>query len=251
MALKIKIVVSYDGTDFLGWQVQPHPQTVAGVLERVYARVFGEKISILGASRTDAGVHALGQVAMFKTELHMPTDRMMHAWNASLPRSIVIRSLERAAEDFHPFHGVVAKTYYYHIFMSRPLPFVARFGWCYPYAKDLNLVVLSKALQLFVGTHDFGSFCTVDADAPQETVRTVHSVSLRNLKWFGVLQIAVTGKSFVRFQIRRMVGAALEASRREDLGVDEIARMLSSPNPAKSLPKAPAEGLCLRKIVYE
>ena len=123
---RIKIIIAYDGTDFFGWQIQPKDVTIAGTLEDSFLRVFGEKISILGASRTDSGVHALGQVAVFRTNLLIDLDRMRYAWNASLPPAIFIRSVELASEDFHPFHGVDAKTYDFHFFLGRPLPHVAR-----------------------------------------------------------------------------------------------------------------------------
>ncbi|MBM3894723.1 tRNA pseudouridine(38-40) synthase TruA [Candidatus Dependentiae bacterium] len=251
MIRKIKMIVSYDGTDFLGWQIQKDDRTVAGVLESTYRRVFGEKISILGASRTDSGVHALGQVAIFRTELEILNEKMLFAWNASLPSSIVIRSLKDCTDDFHPFHRVLSKTYYYHVFLNRPLPFFARFGWRYPYSESLRMDVLSEALQLFVGTHDFGSFCTIDQDEPQDTIRTVQSIRLKKISRFGLLQIAVVGKSFARFQIRRMVGAALDVARRPELQAHEITKMLKNPNSNQSLVKAPAEGLCLRRIIYE
>jgi len=251
MIRKIKMVVAYNGTEFLGWQVQLDDRTVAGTLERVYRTVFGEQVSILGASRTDAGVHALGQVAVFKTALLIDLNRMRLAWNASLPKSISIRSLIEADDDFHPFSEVVSKTYYYHVFMGRPLPFVADFGWQYQYARSLRLDVLEKSLKSFIGTHDFGSFCTVDPDEKQDTVRTIYGVNLRKISRFGILQVAVMGKSFVRFQIRRMVGAAFDVARRDGWSSDVITQMLNNPNPIQNLVKAPGSGLCLRKIIYQ
>ncbi len=115
---RIKLVIAYDGTDFSGWQIQLNDVTIAGTLERTFHAVFGEKISILGASRTDAGVHALGQVAVFRTSVAVDIERMRYAWNAALPKSIFIRSAELAGEVFHPFHRVDAKTYYYHFFLK-------------------------------------------------------------------------------------------------------------------------------------
>lgn len=247
---RIQLVVAYDGTDFAGWQVQARDITVAGTLENTFSRVFGEDISILGASRTDAGVHALGQVAVFKTNMNVDLGRMKHAWNAALPPAIVIRSLTVAPDTFHPFHNVEFKRYYYHFFLRRPLPIVARFGWHFRYLDQVDFGRLDRCLRLYEGTHDFGSFCTVETGLPDETIRTIHSVKLRLFKKWGVGQIAVTGEAFARFQIRRMVGAAFDVARRPGWSEQTIAHMLAHPDPRQALIKAEGQGLCLRKISY-
>lgn len=247
---RIKLIIAYDGTDFSGWQVQPCDVTIAGVLEKTFHRVFGENVSILGASRTDAGVHALGQVAVFKTTVPVDLDRMKYAWNAILPSSLHIRSLELAEDGFHPFHNVDFKIYYYHFFLGRPLPIVARFGWNYRYIDQVDFGRLGRCLALFEGTHDFGSFCTVETGLPDETIRTIYSVKLNLFRRWGVGQIAVIGKAFARFQVRRMVGAAFDVARRPGWTEQTIAHMLANPNPRQELIKADGKGLCLRKIVY-
>lgn len=250
MQYRIRMVVAYDGFDFLGWQVQPRGKTVAGELEETFFAVFKKKISLLGASRTDSGVHALGQVVLGRTELGIEPEKMRVAWNNSLPLSIVIRSLEVAPEDFHPFHGVDFKTYYYHFFLKPPLPHVARYGWQFPYVRDVRFDVFERCLKLYEGTHDFTSFCTLETGVPDEAVRTVHSVSLTRLPRFNAGRITVVGKSFVRFQIRRMIGAAFDVARRPGWTEKTIAEMLANPDPQQELIRAEAHGLCLRKIVY-
>lgn len=107
---KYKIIVAYDGTDFHGWQIQPRDITVTSCLQKTYKHVFGQEISVFGASRTDSGVHALGQVAQFHTDLDIPEEKMREAWNRSLPSSIVIRSLQKVSQDFHPCANVLQKT---------------------------------------------------------------------------------------------------------------------------------------------
>lgn len=247
---RIKLLIAYDGTDFSGWQIQPKDETVVGLLQKTFQRVFGEEISILGASRTDAGVHALGQVAVFRTRLLIDLDRMRCAWNAALPKSIFIRAAEIASDDFHPFHNVDAKTYYYHFFLARPLPHLARFGWNYQYINQVDFSKLSRCLSLFEGTHDFGSFCTVETGLPEETIRTIYSMKLHVMRRFGMGRIVVTGKAFARFMIRRMVGAAMDVARRPEWTEETIAHMLANPNPRQELVKADGSGLCLRKIMY-
>ena len=245
---KYKILVAYDGTDYHGWQIQPSDVTVTSILQYSFNHAFEKPISIFGASRTDAGVHALGQVAQFYTDLVIPEEKIRAAWNKVLPPSIVVRSLTRSNEKFHPCRDVKQKTYYYHLFVKRPLPFIARYGWFYDYMHKVDLAIFYQALKLYEGTHDFASFCKVEAGI--DTVRTIDSIVVRQLPRFGALRIEVKGKSFLRFQIRRMIGYALDVARRKDLSVDYLKKVLESKNPQQTLIKADAAGLCLRKVIY-
>src|SRR5438128_2334288 len=145
-----KMVVAYDGTAYAGWQIQPDAVAIANVLQTTFFHVFHKSIKIIGASRTDAGVHALGQVASFVTDLSLDAKSMKKAWNNSLPGDILIRSLEKAADTFHPQCMVRQKIYWYHFFVERPLPFVQRYGH-YVY-KKVDITALQKSLALFVGT---------------------------------------------------------------------------------------------------
>lgn len=277
-----KLIIAYDGTDFFGWQIQPNAITISETLQKKFYRIFKEKIKIVGASRTDSGVHALGQVAYFKSNspslrdygamhspsllstnltptqhcygaMHsqIPTNKVLKAWNGLLPDSIVIRSLEKVPNTFHPCVDVVQKTYYYHLFLKRPLPFAARYGWHYDFIHKVNLDLFEKALQCYVGTHDFTSLCKQDRTNKKDPVRTIDSIKLVHLKRYGALRIEIKGKSFLRFQIRRMVGYALDVARRQELGIDYLQGILENPNPQQTLLKADASGLCLRKIVYK
>lgn len=246
---KYKIVISYDGTDFHGWQIQPKNITVAGTLERVFKRTFGEVIHVVGASRTDAGVHALGQVAHFKSKLTISSDTMKKGWNASLPSSIVIRSLELVEDDFHACADVVQKTYYYHIFLKRPLPFIARFGWFYRFIHHVDLVKFQEGLKFFVGTHDFTAFCKLEEG--KSPIRSIDSIHIEYIKRWGALRVVIKGKSFLRFQIRRIIGYTLDVARRPELPVEYLKVILESKNPKQTLLQADGIGLCLRKILYK
>ena len=246
---KYKIIIAYDGTDFHGWQIQPTAITVTSCLEKIFKRVFGKEISIFGASRTDSGVHALGQVAQFHADIDLNVEIMREAWNENLPTSILIRSLEKIDESFYPCHKVKQKVYLYHLFLKRPLPHLARYGWFYRFVHLVDWNKFEQCLNLYLGTHDFASFCK--NDAKKDTMRTIDSIRLRRILGGSVLQIEIRGKSFLRFQIRRMVGYALDIARRQDFSVDYLQSVLDSKNPQQTLVKAGAEGLCLRKIIYD
>lgn len=246
---KYTLTVSYDGTDYQGWQVQPHRVTIANCMQEVFSRVFGSSITLLGASRTDTGVHALGQVAMFQSSLEIELEQLRAAWNSGLPNAIHIRTLSKASPTFYPLAHVREKIYYYHLFLDEPLPFVARYGWYYECINQVDFSFFKQALQLFVGEHDFGSFCKVPTE--KSTVRSIDTISVHRFSRYGIVQVVIRGKSFLRFQIRRMIGAALGASRRKDFSLTQLKKILDNPNPIQTLLKADARGLCLRKVIYE
>lgn len=242
-----KIIVSYDGTNYYGWQEQDGLPTVAGILQKQYARIFGHQITLVGASRTDGGVHALGQVARFYSPLDISSERFCAAWNAHLPRDMHIRSFERVQDGFHPQRNVDYKIYQYHISVRRPLPFLSRYVTWFP--RGFNETKLQEALQHFVGTHDFRSFCT--GNEYDNTVRTVDSIACDYIKQYGIYRITVRGPGFMRYMIRRMVGAALAVASRTELEPQDIVTTLERKNPAHQLPTAPSHGLVLRKIIYK
>lgn len=246
---RFKIIIAYDGTDFFGWQIQPNQISITSCLQESFYKIFKHQISILGASRTDTGVHALGQVAQFFSDLPLPEEIIMNAWNAGLPNSIVIRDLKRVSDNFHPCQNVTQKIYYYHLFLKRPLPFVARYGWLYKFIDQVDLEKFNKGLQLYIGEHDFASFCKVEPE--KATVRTIDSITVQKLSHWSMLRVTIKGKSFLRHQIRRMVGYALDVARRENLPVHYLQEVLESKNPQQTLLKADGSGLCLRKVFYE
>lgn len=242
-----KIVVAYDGTDYHGWQFQPGVTTISQALTDAFSVVFSQPIFILGASRTDKGVHAFNQVAIVQTPIDVPVDILLRAWSKALKSDIVIRSIEKLDHLVHPHDGVVQKTYGYHFFTQRPMPFVQRYGW-YIHRK-IDLDILREALNIFVGTHDFRSFCT--GDDLIDTVRTINSVSLSYVPAWNAYRIEIKGRSFLRYMVRRIVGACLEVASREYLCVKDLLDVLQQINPCHTLPNAPAKGLVLERIVYE
>lgn len=247
MKRQFKIIVAYDGTDYYGWQVQKLPPTIAQTLQDVFLQVFNKKISFRVASRTDAGVHANGQVATFSVDLDIDPKTMMRAWNNILPQSIVIRSIAQVPLGYNPHQHVVGKTYWYHVFIERPLPFYARYGWYYPY--PINADKLLRCLQVFLGTHDFKAFSTGN-DRGDDTIRTINAVDVIFIPEMNAYRIAITGPKFLHYMVRRMVGACLHVARHEAIPVEFIKKILEAKNQDHILPNAPAQGLTLYKIEY-
>lgn len=245
MNTQYKLVIAYDGTDYHGWQVQPGLKTIAGVIQEKFKKVFNSDIKLLAASRTDAGVHALGQVARFESDLVISPEKMLQGLRGKLPADIMIRSLE-VVQNFNPRHDVNQKVYYYHFFAKQPLPFAARYGWYYRYPIDF--AKLERVLQLFVGTHDFRSYST--GYERENTVRTIDHISLEYLKRYHIHRIVVKGSSFLHHMVRRMVGAALEVAASPHLAINYITDVMEQKNPQQTLPTAPAQGLLLYKVLY-
>lgn len=246
--IKYKIIVSYDGTAYHGWQAQPNKATIAGTLEQTFKKIFASDISVFGASRTDAGVHARGQVAVFSTDINLPSHRMLFAWNNMLPDDIVITSLELAGDDFHPHYNVKQKTYRYLVYCKRPSPFDARYGWYY--YRKLNIDRFKAALAQFLGTHDFRSFCTIEDIVIENTVRTIDSIDVLYDTDLDAYRIEIKGEKFLRYMIRRMIGAAVKIGSDEKVPVAIIAQTLQKKDPSHTLPNAPACGLTLMNIEY-
>ncbi len=245
---KYKITVSYDGTNYSGWQAQPGKTTIVGTLNRIFKKIFGAQISVLGASRTDAGVHSQGQVAIFTTDLDLPPHKIQFAWNNILPDDIVVTSIERAHPDFHPHYNVKQKTYHYLVYNQRPSPFTAKYGW-YHY-KKIDIDRLRQALSHFLGTHDFRAFCTIENVIIENTVRTIDSIDVLYDTELGAYRIEIKGEKFLRYMIRRMVGAAVKIASDDTLSPSLIATTLAKKDPSHELPNAPAHGLTLVKIEY-
>lgn len=245
-AQRYKIIVAYDGTDFVGWQQQPCGKDIASTLQAGYARAFKETIAILGASRTDAGVHAAGQVAAFTARACLPEERLLWVWNRSLPMSLSVRSIEAVDSDFNPRAYVLQKEYHYHFFVDRPLPFMYRFGYSVP--GKIDMTKLQEALHCFVGTHNFRSFCT--GDDLHGTLRTIDALQIDYNPALGAYQIVIKGKGFLRYMIRRIVGASMQVALGQK-SIEQIKKALAIPDARQDLFTAPAAGLMLYNIIYE
>lgn len=174
---RVMLTIAYDGTNYHGWQIQPNGETIEGVLNRCLSELTGEQIEVIGASRTDSGVHAMGNVAVFDTDSPIPADKISYALNRRLPEDIRVRGSEEVPLDFHPRHCVSRKTYEYRIYCADfPMPVKRLYSHFTYVALDVGL--MRRAAAYLVGTHDFRSFCSTDAQV-ETTVRQVESVEVR------------------------------------------------------------------------
>ena len=242
-----KCIIAYDGTDFQGWQSQKNGQGVIDFLQKSFENVFACKASIVGASRTDSGVHANGQVERIKTTLQLDSQMMIKAWNNRMPLSVSIVSIEPTDGFFHPMSKVYQKTYKYYFFAQRPAPTYARYGWYVTF--PINLSKLEQSLQLFVGTHDFRSFAS--GYEKDDTVRTIDEITLSRVDEMNAYCIEVKGKSFLHHMIRRIVGAAMDVATHPEMDHTAISIALQKSTPRQRLYNAPACGLTLYGIEYE
>ncbi len=243
-----KVTLAYDGRGYYGWQEQPGLPTIEGLLKKRLTKLFKMEVPFTGASRTDVGVHALGQVARCQLVLDISAERFKVIVNRILPPEIMIRSVEEVQEEFHPRVGVQEKTYYYHFFVQQPVPFLSSYGLV---VKHLDLRLLEECLQVFKGKHDFRSFCT--GDQGRTTERTINSLELHFYKRYGVYQIRIQGPSFLRHMIRRIVGACFEVSssrRSKEEALACLSQTLEGKDPCHTLFVAPAKGLLLHSIRY-
>lgn len=255
MTRRILLQVAYDGTNYHGWQLQPNAATIEGELNRALCALTGEEIVVTGASRTDAGVHALGNVAVFDTTSRIPAEKFSYALNQRLPEDIVIQSSKQVADDFHPRHCDCRKTYEYDI-LNRTFPLPAYRNTAYFLYGTLNIEAMRRACQAFLGEHDFASFCAAGAQV-QTTVRKIYSleVECRPLTEANVgsadqlLTIRVKGNGFLYNMVRIIAGTLVEVGRGH-IKPEEVADIIAAKDRAKAGPTAPARGLRMVEIEY-
>lgn len=245
---KLRFEVAYDGTEFNGWQVQPGLPTIQGILEAVIADVEGKPVHVMASGRTDAGVHALAQVAAVSLDNPIPSDNFRRAVNRLLPRSIRICNVREAFPDFHPRFDARRKTYEYRIFREEICsPFEYRFVYYHPY--PLDEAAMMSAAPLLEGEHDFTAFAASDEkyvlDASK--VRTIfRSVLSRKEK---MLIYSITGSGFLKHMVRNIVGVLLETGKGNLKSEDIVARLKPDAG-IKPGPTAPASGLFLVSVDY-
>ncbi len=260
----IKLTIAYDGTDFKGWQIQPGQETVQGALAGVAEKLTQSSVTIYGAGRTDAGVHADGQVANFKTESALSAENFQRAFNALLPPSIRVIACEEVELDFHARWSALAKTYRYRIFRGRIVP-----PYLYRYVQHndypLDFAAMAEAARRFEGEHDFTSFsASTDSEEdddrePIVTRRIYRSELLRaelpperpgnsssgDEEWVYI----VRGKSFLRYMVRKMVGTLVDVGRGK-LRPEDIPAIFELRDRSKSGATMPPQGLCMVEVEY-
>jgi len=247
-----KLTIAYDGTDYHGWQIQANKPTIQGELVNVLQRLTQEKIYVHGAGRTDAGVHALGQVASFHTRSALAAQEFQRALNALLPPSIRVVAAEEVGPDFHARWSARCKIYRYRLYRGRVVPpMIWRYVLHYPF--PLNEDVMSDAASHFVGTHDFAAFAastgSEDEDNERSTVREIFSAGLAPTEDNEELVFTVSGRSFLRYMVRKMVGTLLDVGRGR-LTPEDIDRLYESKDRSKAGPTVPPQGLAMVEVQH-
>ncbi len=245
----IKLTIAYDGTNYLGWQRQKSGPTIQGVLEETLARLLGHRIKLRAAGRTDAGVHALGQVANFLTTNKMPLQDIHRALNALLPKDIAIIKVEEVPIKFNAQYDARYKTYFYQIY-NHPIrhPLWRLYSWWVP--QKLDLEAMKACLPLFLGQKDFASFRKTGSDI-RTTVRTVYQVSLKRAVGIAnMLRFEISARGFLRYMVRNIVGALVEVGLHR-LSPEELEQIMEAKDRSLAPPPAPPQGLFLKEVVYE
>ena len=243
---RFKLTVAYDGTNYCGWQIQPNGITIEEVLNKKLSGLTGEDIRIIGASRTDSGVHALGNVAVFDSDTSIPPKRLSYALNQRLPKDIVIVKSEEVPWDWHPRYCNCKKTYEYHI-LNAKVPDPTRRLTRYFVSYHLDLEKMRQAAGYLVGEHDFASFCNVRTNV-EDTVRTIYELNV--LKNADEITIRIKGNGFLYNMVRIIVGTLLRAGR-GFYTPEQVKDILEARDRQAAGVTAPPNGLMLVGIEYE
>ena len=242
---RVLLCVAYDGTGYSGWQLQDNAPTIEGELNKALSDLNGEPITVIGASRTDAGVHALCNMAVYDTEARMPGEKVSYALNTRLPSDIRVAWSKEVAADFHPRHMLTEKTYEYRIWNDGFMPPTERF-YHYHVIGKLDVDAMRKASRCLVGEHDFKSFCSVQTTA-ETTVRNLISIDIVDNS--PKISVLVKGNGFLYNMVRIIAGTLIDVG----LGrrtVDSVKASLEALDRQKAGPTAPARGLLLKEFVF-
>jgi len=242
---RVLLCVAYDGTLYSGWQLQDNAPTIEGELNKALTDLHSEPITVIGASRTDAGVHALCNMAVYDTEARMPGEKVSYALNTRLPKDIRVVWSKEVADDFHPRHMLTEKTYEYRIWNDGFMPPTERLYW-YHVIKKLDTDAMRKASKCLPGEHDFKSFCSVQTTA-ETTVRNLISVEVKEDG--PKIVIRVTGNGFLYNMVRIIAGTLIDVGlgRRS---IDSVEEALRACDRQKAGPTAPAHGLVLQNFKF-
>jgi tRNA pseudouridine38-40 synthase len=247
----LKITLAYDGSDFHGWQAQPERSTVQGTLAAAIEQVTGSKRLPQGSGRTDAGVHALAQVASCQLDAGIPTENLQRALNHVLPAAIRVLSVEEAPPEFHARKSARAKTYRYRIFRGEVCsPFLARYAYHYPYPLDEE--AMRTVAAVVVGEHDFTSFASVDPERGREEESASNLRTICSSEWSRQEEefvYTVRGSGFLHHMVRNLVGTFLLVGK-GTLDREGMKRILEARDRSAAGPTAPACGLCLVSVEY-
>ncbi len=246
--LRFRLRLEYDGADFEGWQVQARGRTVQGVVEAGLAEVLRTSVRIHAAGRTDAGVHARGQVAHFDAATRLGPAELRKALNAVLPPDVAARALHEVAPDFDARRDAISKRYVYRI-LQRPVASPLRRRWCWHIRGPLDLGAMREASDVLKGTHDFAAFRGAPGGPPadEETRRTLDLLQVERRT--EEVEIAAEARSFLRYMVRNLVGTLVDVGQ-DRLSPGGLAEVLASRQRSRAGPTAPAHGLCREQIRY-
>ena len=242
---RIRLIVAYDGTNYHGWQIQNNGITVEAELNRCLSDLLGESIEVIGASRTDSGVHALGNVAVFDTNTRIPAEKISYALNQRLPEDIVVQKSEEVNSDFHPRHCSSRKTYEYRI-LNREFRDPTRRKNMYLYHHALDVEKMQQGAAYLEGQHDYKSFCG-NSRMKKSTVRIVDTITIRRRK--GYVYLTFHGTGFLQNMVRIMAGTLIEVGLGH-IAPEQVGEILEARDRKVAGPTAPAKGLCLVKVDY-
>jgi tRNA pseudouridine38-40 synthase len=247
-----KLILEYDGTDFHGWQIQPDQRTVQGHLIEALKTITQSEVTVHGASRTDSGVHAYGQVAKATLQTRIPAIKLRAALNGVLPKDVAVRAAEEVTEDFHPRFHAIGKHYRYLLNnQSCPSPLRRRISW--HRHQKLDVFLMNEGAQVLTGCHDFASF--TPSRQERKTVRTimdlaVTAVGSEGCKSDGLISVDVTGDGFLWNMVRTIVGTLVELGRGR-MSVGQLKDVLAAKDRREAGPTAPPQGLSLVEIFYD
>jgi tRNA pseudouridine38-40 synthase len=240
-----KAVIQYDGTNYSGWQIQPNRVTIQGTLQQTLHKITEEKVTIHASGRTDAGVHALGQVASFKLEKVMKAPLLQSALNSLLPQDIRIIHLDKAPDEFNARYNANSKEYQYQIFAGKVLsPFLYKYFYHFP--VELDIAEMKKAAQKFIGEHDFSAFKSAESSCKNYVRKVFQSDIVSNED---IIYYIVVANGFMHYMVRTMVGTLIEVGRGK-IAAEQIEKIITSKNRAKAGATAPPQGLFLIKVNY-
>lgn len=237
---RVKLVVAYDGTNYHGWQIQPRANTIEEELNKHLSELLKEDIKVIGASRTDSGVHALGNIAVFDTNTNIAPEKIRNALNKRLPEDIMIQSSEQVDDNYHPRRMRVIKTYIYRILNAKTPNPLARLYSHFTYVT-LDVEKMQEAAGYFLGEHDFKSFCSSHTKA-DSTVRTITAIEIE--KHEDMIEITVSGNRFLYNMVRIIVGTLIQVGQGK-YPPHQIEAMIQGKNRKLAGPTAPANGLTL------
>jgi len=240
----IKLVIEYDGTNYAGWQQQKKEKTVQETLKKAIENIVNEKITLYGSGRTDAGTHALGQVANFKTKSNLPTSKLVQAINFYLPNDIIVKSARKVSGKFHSQYSTKSKIYRYTILNNNTGSAINR-NFCYYYSGDLNIEKMQKASKALVGRHDFSAF-----KSRSDNVSNIRTIKKLEIKKKGKhLLFTIEADGFLYKMVRSIVGTLLEVGKGK-MTITEFKKVSRSGTRSLAGATVPAKGLCLLKVKY-